>query len=83
MKGRARTMRRWSTNRDERLYKYLKPGALAQLRDFKITGEVSENAMLNQPNGLPCFALTVNRPRCLHRKKLVAVPPIFVESEPL
>ncbi|KAI5670617.1 hypothetical protein M9H77_10981 [Catharanthus roseus] len=83
---------------------YLKPGALAQLRNSKITaksrareGQVLTQILLYQlksaselaspqPNNnmesVPCFALRIKNahPHSLHRKKLIAVAPIFSES---
>lgn len=40
----------------------------------------SGNNMPNQSDGVPCFASkTSNHPRCPHRKKVVAVTPVFHE----
>ncbi|CAL5196925.1 unnamed protein product [Lathyrus oleraceus] len=81
--------------------KYLKPGALAKLRDSnkiksnkKLRNQmnlldlsrlspITPNSFLppqNLDNVVPCFDTTfINRPRCLRRKKLWAVTPIFTE----
>ncbi|XP_028755210.1 uncharacterized protein LOC114714630 [Neltuma alba] len=100
-------------NRDQRCYyhnRFLKPGALGRLRDFKLSARsrifdshaqipISElltshssststssssdqiDPAMNQINfGVPCFALRINSPRCLLRKKLFAVAPVFAES---
>ncbi|KAK7301301.1 hypothetical protein RJT34_12162 [Clitoria ternatea] len=86
-----------SPNRSPRNYhKYLKPGALAKLRDSKIIAKHASKSSqiflsqlllsptftqqpLNEDNGIPCFAPTVNlnRPSCLRRRKLFAVTPTF------
>ncbi|KAI9124295.1 hypothetical protein K1719_005595 [Acacia pycnantha] len=99
-------------NRNQRYYyhnRFLKPGALARLRDFKFnarsrifdshtqiplsdlltsnssptsTSSSSDHTdpALNLINfGVPCFDLRINRPRCLLRKKLFAVAPVFSE----
>ncbi|KAI4298692.1 hypothetical protein L6164_032220 [Bauhinia variegata] len=92
-------------------HRYLKPGALAQLRDSKINARsrrcnsltqkslcklsslvlteasisssspTEESNPLNQFDGVPTFALRINRPRCLQRKKLFAVTPVFAEND--
>ncbi|CAL5196926.1 unnamed protein product [Lathyrus oleraceus] len=81
--------------------KYLKPGALAKLRDsnkvksnrkmqnqmnlldLSQLSPITPNSSLppqNLDNVVPCFDPTfINRPRCLSRKKLLAVTPIFTE----
>ncbi|KEH19821.1 hypothetical protein MtrunA17_Chr8g0362551 [Medicago truncatula] len=80
--------------------RYLKPGALAKLRDSKKikasrklqnqinlldlsqlspTSSPSSPPQQNLDNVVPCFNPTINRPRCLARKKLFAVTPVFTE----
>ncbi|PIN08578.1 hypothetical protein CDL12_18848 [Handroanthus impetiginosus] len=62
-------------------------GAQALLALFQL--EVSSDSALSQPHsaalaidGLPCFNLRVRSyPRCLQRKKLVAVRPFFSETQ--
>ncbi|KAI4295897.1 hypothetical protein L6164_035893 [Bauhinia variegata] len=100
------------TQRNEGFHRYLKPGALAQLRDSKFSARSRRHSSLtekslsklsqvpiatpiassfpseesnppNQFNGVPTFALRINRPRCLQRKKLFAVTPVFTEDERL
>ena len=101
-----------TTKRKEGFYRYLKPGALAQLRDSKITTKwhqkldlethrvssfqlalhgatpsspSSPNQNNNTPypsDAVPCFASRINyHPRCLQRKKLIAVRPVFHETD--
>ncbi|KAJ7946291.1 Peptidyl-prolyl cis-trans isomerase [Quillaja saponaria] len=110
MKGASRSnMSKSATKRNEGYFRYLKPGALAQIRDSKITARsqrhgshtrvslyqlslptatptfpsfpIEQNDMSNQIDGIPCFALRINRPRCLQRKKLFAVTPVFTQME--
>ncbi|CAI9087175.1 OLC1v1021183C1 [Oldenlandia corymbosa var. corymbosa] len=82
---------------------YLKPGALAQMRNSKITAKsmakdppsllsqieptISSDLVVNYDSMelVPCFAFRFNdrrrnHPRCLIRKKLVPVMPVFTES---
>ncbi|KAK2408329.1 hypothetical protein P8452_70155 [Trifolium repens] len=87
--------------------RYLKPGALAKLRDSKKIkatrklqnqmnnlldlSQLSPSTPTSSPspppqnfdNVVPCFDSTIdtfiNRPRCLARKKLFAVTPVFNE----
>lgn len=81
-------------------HRYLKPGALAKLRDSKITSRnaysrrriynmcfsqlssptTPTSPTQNEENMIPCFAphiSLINRPRCIARKKLFAVAPVF------
>ncbi|PWA93380.1 hypothetical protein CTI12_AA070410 [Artemisia annua] len=69
--------------------RYLKPGALAQLRDSKIktiTHQIYLNRSISSPvrspastqqeedvNRSPGFTVRYNGPRCLQRKKLLAL----------
>ncbi|CAO2823653.1 unnamed protein product [Amaranthus hypochondriacus] len=76
--------------------RYLRPGALAQMRDFKLTTNrrsqicfsllLLTNSHIQPPTadsnssmevGPSFFPLSPHRPRCLRRKKLAALPPIF------
>ncbi|KAK7301302.1 hypothetical protein RJT34_12163 [Clitoria ternatea] len=87
--------------------RFLKPGALAKLRDSKITARHASRSSqislsqlllsptspfsptqqgqlpLNEEDGIPCFApiINLNRTRCLHRKKLFAVTPVFTHID--
>ncbi|KAL7103032.1 hypothetical protein ACP275_08G155200 [Erythranthe tilingii] len=86
-------------------YTYLKPGALAQLRNSKITARsrqigaqtllalcqlnLSSDSPFSQQqspdfamDGMPCFNLRISKyPRCIQRKKLIAVTPFFSETQ--
>ena len=89
---------------DLSFYRYLKPGALAQIRDSKITAKSKKTLDLqfhmalcqitasttaaeslaripNGGDGIPCFSLRTKNPRCLQRKKLVAITPVFCETQ--
>ncbi|XP_022775875.1 uncharacterized protein LOC111317725 [Durio zibethinus] len=92
MNRRTRSFARHSLIRSEPFLKYLKPGALARLRDSRISARSHRTSSVfqispsspqsngGQPfstaiDGFPCFAETsrVYGPRCLQRKKLIAV----------
>ncbi len=95
-----------TTKRKGGFQRYLKPGALAQLRDSRIVARwqkhdlqthidqlllhtttpssslnIGNNNMPNPSDVVPCFSSRTNyHPRCLQRKKLVAVTPVFHET---
>ncbi|KAH7859644.1 hypothetical protein Vadar_003708 [Vaccinium darrowii] len=76
---------------EERYLRYLKPGALAQLRDSKITARShrcstdsshfhdisSLYPSPSQIDGYPCFSARIYSPRCPQRKKLCAPKSVF------
>ena len=110
MKGishRSSESSRLKTKRKEGFHRYLKPGALAQLRDSRIVARcqrhdletyfqlvlhtttpspssspnIGNNNMPNPSDFVPCFTSRNNyHPRCLQRKKLVAVTPVLHDT---
>ncbi|KAK8613903.1 hypothetical protein V6N13_101657 [Hibiscus sabdariffa] len=92
MRIRCRSFARHSIPRSEPFLKYLKPGALARLRDSRISARSHRTSSIfqisasnvTQPfsvagDSFPCFLATGRAygPRCLGRKKLCAAKGII------
>lgn len=92
MERRIRSLHRKSITRSEPFLKYLKPGALARLRDSKISArslrvcsipQISPPSSDGQPpvnviDAFPCFSGRIYGPRCPQRKKLVAAKAVML-----
>ncbi|GLJ21456.1 hypothetical protein SUGI_0395770 [Cryptomeria japonica] len=84
-----------SSKREQRLQRYLKPGALARLRDARIKASsrshttsllplpsARANPPMEEPVPAPCFAVVCFGPSFPQRKKLLASKAYFIHSTP-
>ncbi|XP_065856862.1 uncharacterized protein [Euphorbia lathyris] len=79
------------TRRTDSFYRYLKPGALAQLRNSKMSARSRKPILLSHRidsplsspqisamDQVPCLQAKIYGPQCLKRKKLLATRSVFL-----